>query len=181
MADRRATCWDWIYSQIWAHANMNVFASKLTGPPCYLMARTTLTDDILKEIIRLKSETGLGPMKLLARACAAPEGLDSAIINTWLNGKTRSARADHLAFVLNAYRQAAPVLAVTDEMREKLTSEMARTGCTPARLLNRIAPYPDGLTALEISRWATGRLKTAESGLWAFVMDGLAALPDKPA
>lgn len=145
------------------------------------MACVTLTHDIRNELIRLKSETGLGPMKLLARASDVPDGLDSAIINTWLNGKTRSARADHLAFVLNAYRQAAPVLAVTDEMRGKLNSEMARTGCTPARLLNRLAPHPDGLTALVISRWATGRLKTAESGLWAFVMDGLAGLPDKPA
>ncbi|MBR9826673.1 MAG: hypothetical protein GYB36_12880 [Alphaproteobacteria bacterium] len=142
------------------------------------MARVTLTDDIIGELERLKRETGLGPMKLLARSDNVPQGLNSAIINTWLNRKTESARADHLEFVLAAYRAVPPVIPITDELRAQLNEELARTGHTPTSLLNALRPYPKALNAALVSRWSTGRTVSAKGELWRFVMDGLKALPN---
>lgn len=142
------------------------------------MARVPITDDVIEELYRLKCETGLGPMKLLARAQNVPEGLNSAVINTWFNRKTTSAREVHLAFVLKAYREIVPIISITPEKCAALNAELTRTGYAPTALLNSLRPYPEGLSAALVSRWSTGRTVSARGDLWRFVMDGLEAIPD---
>ncbi|OLF71413.1 hypothetical protein AWH62_12770 [Maricaulis sp. W15] len=145
------------------------------------MARVPITDDIHAELLRLKEQSGMGMMKLLARSGPVPEGLDSAIINTWLNRKTLTARADHLDFVLNALRAVDPIIQITPDMRAALDAELARTGYEPTSLLNRIGPHPVKVTPALISRWRKGQTLSARKSLWDFVIEGLASISDKSA
>ncbi len=142
------------------------------------MARIKLTDEVRSELLRLKAESGMGMMKLLARSGPVPEGLDSAIINSWLAGKTRSARKDHLDFVLGALRSIDPIIQITPEMRAALDAELSRTGYEPTPLLNRIGPCPAKLSPALVSRWRKGQTLSARKSLWTFVLDGLNGLPD---
>lgn len=143
------------------------------------MTYVELNDEILEKLVHLKAETGLGAMKVLSRANdELPEGLNSALINTWLNGKTQRAREDHLEFVLKAYREAIPIIPITDELRTKLNAELERTGYAPTALLNRLLPHPNGLSAALVSRWSSGQTASARGDLWEFIMDGLSAIPD---
>ena len=141
------------------------------------MAYVTLTEEILHELERLKRETGIGPMKLLARSQGAPTTLNSAVINSWFNGQTASARERDLAFVLEAYAQIVPIIPITCEMRDDLNAEFVRTGCSPKSLLNRLPMPPKALSAALISRWRTGRTVSARKDLWDFVMKGLRGVP----
>ena len=120
----------------------------------------------------------MGTMKLLARSGPAPDGLDSAIINTWLNRKTKSARKDHLDYVLNALREIDPIIKITPEMRAALEAEFSRTGYAPGSLLNRLSPCPSKLSAEMISRWRSGRTLSARKSLWDAVIGGLRGIPD---
>ena len=142
------------------------------------MAYVQLTDETLKTLERLKRETGIGPMKLLARSQAVPEGLNSAVINTWFNRKTAKARAAHLQFVLEAYSQIVPIIPITSEMRGNLQAGLARSGYSAKALINRIEDCPKGLSAALISRWSTGRTISARRDLWHCVMDALGTTPD---
>ena len=142
------------------------------------MARVPITDDIHAELLRLKKQSGMGMMKLLARSGPVPEGLDSAIINTWLNRKTTTARRDHLDYVLTALRGVDPVIQITPGMRDALEAELSRTGYQPRALLNRIRPHPAKLSAAMISRWRSGRTVSARKSLWDAVISGLSAIPD---
>ncbi len=120
----------------------------------------------------------MGTMKLLARSGPAPDGLDSAIINTWLNRKTKSARKDHLEYVLSALHEIDPMIQITTEMRAELDAEFRRTGYEPSSLLNRLPPAPEKLTASLISRWRTGQTLSARKSCWDTVIDGLRDIPD---
>ena len=120
----------------------------------------------------------MGMMKLLVRSGPTPDGLDSAIINTWLNRKTRTARKDHLDYVLAALRDTDPIIKITVEMRAELNAEFERTGYEPTSLLNRLRPHPEKLSAALISRWRTGQTLSARQDLWDFVLSGLKAIPD---
>ncbi|WP_138511613.1 hypothetical protein [Maricaulis alexandrii] len=142
------------------------------------MARVPITDDIHAELLRLKEQSGMGMMKLLARSGPVPEGLDSAIINTWLNRKTKTARRDHLDYVLTALRGVDPVIQITPDMRDALEAELIRTGYEPGALINRIRPHPEKLSAAMISRWRSGRTVSARKSLWDAVISGLSAIPD---
>ena len=120
----------------------------------------------------------MGTMKLLARSGQVPDGLDSAIINSWLNRKTTSARQDHLDYVLGALRSVDPVIEVTPEMRASLDAEFLRTGYEPSSLLNRLSPYPAKLNAALISRWRNGKTLSTRKTLWEFVVSGLKGISD---
>lgn len=143
------------------------------------MARVPITDDIHAELLRLKEQSGMGMMKLLARSGPVPEGLDSAIINTWLNRKTGTARKDHLDFVLAALRDTDPIIQITAQMRAELNAEFERTGYEPTSLLSRLRPHPGKLSATLISRWRRGQTLSARQDLWDFVIEGLASISDK--
>jgi hypothetical protein len=137
------------------------------------MAYVELTDEMLDELKRLKRETGIGPMKLLARSQGVPENLNSAVINTWFNRKTVRAREAHIQFVLNAYSKIVPIIPITPEMRDELNAGFTHTGYSPKSLLNCLDVRPKGLSAALISRWSTGRTASARSDLWQCVIDVL--------
>jgi hypothetical protein len=51
-----------------------------------------------------RTRTGIGPVRLFGRMKVRPDGLNDSMIRAWLAGQTKSARPEHVAFVLEAWR-----------------------------------------------------------------------------
>lgn len=68
------------------------------------MARADIPPDDLAELRRHRERTGVGGAVLLRHAEGKPDGLTSSMISGWVTGAIRSARPDHLAYVLAHYR-----------------------------------------------------------------------------
>ena len=64
-------------------------------------AREHLTEEALSQLRALFAQTGIGPRPLLQGAPDLPEGLTERIVYAWLYRNTKTARKDHLDYVLS--------------------------------------------------------------------------------
>ncbi|ODS22485.1 hypothetical protein AB835_13960 [Candidatus Endobugula sertula] len=83
-------------------------------------ASELVTKEIIEELNDLRLRTGIGASALLrGQRSHMPSGLGSCTITRWLNGKTKTARKDHIDFVLTLWRS-------------KLDNDHKRIELTPA-------------------------------------------------
>lgn len=141
--------------------------------------RTHIDEMTFQKLKQLRNDTGVGPNRLLAGRKDIPAGLRSDIIRTWLNGAAKSARADHLEYVLALWEGADPCIPLSEDMRADLKREMERTGYKGKSLLNALAPVPEGLRPLDLNLWITGRVDKVRRSHLDFIREGLRSLPDR--
>lgn len=68
--------------------------------------RITITREMLAHMLKERERTGLGPMALLrGTQNERPQGLTTNLMDSWLVGNTKSARKDHLDFVLRRWKE----------------------------------------------------------------------------
>ncbi len=67
---------------------------------------------------------------------------------------------------------------ITKAIRQKLRSEIKRTGTTAIMLLQGADDLPAGLTVAHVNRWISGIVKAASQSHVDYVMDRWAILPD---
>ena len=132
-----------------------------------------------QRLLGLREQTGIGPMRLLKGRADVPAGLDSAIIQSWLAGKTTSARDGHYDYVLALWERASPRKRLTDDDRAALRSEIERTGVHAKGILAQMPPGKAGIKPIMISRWLSGELQTAEADQWKALLSAYQALPDR--
>jgi hypothetical protein len=134
-----------------------------------------ITPALLRTLKSERSRTGIGPKALISRMPRLPDGLTSAIIATWFRRAARGARADHIAFVLDAYKalpdaENAPRVTITSELRRELIALRDRTGVGPQALLRARRDKPPGLGADLILLWISGAVKSAREDHFAYVL-----------
>ena len=142
------------------------------------MGRVKITSKERTELDDLREKTGVGPMRLLKGRRDIPDGLDSAIIQTWLNGKTTSAPQGHLEYVRNLWRTHPRRIPLTPDMQTALIAEYERTGVGYKNIRLHIPDRPKKLSGVTISRWANGRVAKIDETMWRAVMAAYASLPD---
>ena len=68
--------------------------------------RTPITSEMLAHMLKEKERTGIGPMALLhGTKKDRPQGLTTSLMDSWLAGRTKSARKDHLDFVFRRWEE----------------------------------------------------------------------------
>ncbi|MBK9562689.1 MAG: hypothetical protein IPO54_06125 [Micavibrio sp.] len=68
--------------------------------------RISITSEMLAHMLQEKERTGIGPMALLhGTKKDRPQGLTTSLMDSWLAGKTKSARKDHLDYVFERWRK----------------------------------------------------------------------------
>jgi hypothetical protein len=143
--------------------------------------RTEITDEIRERLLAEKARTGAGIQRLFRGTnFGRPDGLtSSAIVYSWLNGKTKTAEKAHLDWVFAAYKSygtptAAAVtskIAIDDDMKSALLAEQARTKLGAVAIMRHVPkPLPKGLSHQKIHSWMTGAAKTAKKEHWDLVM-----------
>lgn len=60
----------------------------------------------IKALRAERDRTGMSPPALLRRHADKPAYLTAAMISNWMSGQTKTAHPEHMAFVIEAYRQA---------------------------------------------------------------------------
>ncbi|APG63116.1 hypothetical protein LPB140_10340 [Sphingorhabdus lutea] len=143
--------------------------------------RIEITDDMRAKLISEKERTGLGGIAILRdQRGNCPNGLTSDMIDGWRTGKRKSAKSEHLEWVIERYENYQPdpqILELTKEMRTFLKAERKRTGTTPAKLLeNCDCEIPEGFHAHSVVNWMQGLTKTVNRTLWDFVLSEYAKL-----
>ncbi|PHR21617.1 MAG: hypothetical protein COA41_00455 [Sphingopyxis sp.] len=141
--------------------------------------RIEITDEIRAHLKAEHERTGAGIQRLFRGTNdLRPDGLtSSSIVHNWLSGSNKTARQDHLDWVIDAYKNfgtpkaQSSRLIITDELREQLVAESQRTGLGAVSLMRhaRISA-PASLNPTKIHTWLAGTTKTANREEWDFVM-----------
>tara|TARA_R110002110_G_scaffold67928_8_gene184408 strand:- start:2122 stop:2589 length:468 start_codon:yes stop_codon:yes gene_type:complete len=141
--------------------------------------RIEITEEIRAHLKAEQERTGAGIQRLFRGTNdVRPEGLkSSSIVHNWLNGTHKSARKDHVDWVVAAYRNfgtpkaQSSRITITDELRDQLVAEFERTGLGAVKLMRHARDSaPSSLNPIKIQCWMDGRTKTANFKEWNFVM-----------
>lgn len=65
--------------------------------------RIEITPEIRATLCRHRDRTGIGSHAITTIRDDCPEGLSSGIIQYWLDGKTKTARRDHLEYIIGLW------------------------------------------------------------------------------
>ena len=99
--------------------------------------RVVITDEIRAHLRAQKARTGLGTTRFLRGAIGVPAALNPQMIESWIRGDAKTARPDHLRFVLVEWnlQPTVEIVEITPAVRSTLHKEKDRTGCGVIRLL----------------------------------------------
>ena len=169
--------------------------------------RAKLTKTIIETLATERERTGITYAQLLKQSEGAPDDLTERHIYIWLS-KSKTARADHLQFVLEAYaalptvkdaasldaleiprphrserlvptkRPLGPFIEITIEMRTAMKSEMVRSGIRQTTIMSMIPPEFSQISLQMIRGWISGRTAKVRPAYWECVMKVLRELPD---
>ena len=168
------------------------------------LPRTKLTKTIIETLASERERTGVTYAQLLKRSESAPHDLSERHIYIWLS-KSKTARADHLQFVLDSYkalptltvadpsvrspkprpRQApvkralSPFVEITGDMRAAIQSELTRSGIRQTSLKAAMSPEFDQISLQMLRGWINGSITKARREYWAYVMELLRKFPDQ--
>ena len=166
--------------------------------------RTKLTTTIIDTLASERVRTGVTYAQLLKQSQRAPHDLSERHIYIWLS-KSKTARADHLQFVLDAYkalptlrvadpfvrppkpstsqapskRALSPFVEITDDMRVAMQSELTRSSIRQTSLKAAISPDFDQISLQMLRGWINGSITKARREYWDYVMELLRKFPDR--
>lgn len=79
----------------------------------------------------------------------------------WMSGRVRTAKPEHLSYVLGEWPRIAPRITLTPEISAALKSEFKRTGVSYPFVQKSLQADVPKLSTTNLSRWARGQSKTA--------------------
>lgn len=99
--------------------------------------KTALTAEIIAKLKAERERTSTGPKALLKPYKELPKGLNHPMVTHWLGGRIKTARENHLKFVLNAWEKLPDVetIELTDELLEELRALQKASGVTPEMMV----------------------------------------------
>lgn len=145
-----------------------------------------LTDDRLDLLTAEMERTGVKPVSLLARAIDPP--VNAAMVYSWLNKTTRTARVSDFGYVLSLWLSlpdlgeipavghgAAVRIPLTHEIVAELLALQEKSGLGPSSLFKWAAtqkiPIPRGVSAQALRACIKSDAKTINSQLYAFALE----------
>lgn len=128
----------------------------------------TITDEIIETLLHHQHRTGVGPQKLLrGKRDVAPAGLSSSMVYNWVRRGSKTARKDHLEFILNQwkalpdnpyqnkryknYREGLEPINPKDLEKLQLIRDM--TGILPSKIFTYGKKPPSVLNANIVNQW----------------------------
>ncbi len=127
-----------------------------------------------QQLQEYRQQSGIGPISLLKQT-NGPLGLTSGMIQSWLGGAVKTAKREHLQFVLDRWSQltrtekTAKRVAVTDDVWKQLLAYREQ-GWLPGQILKDATDVPPGLKATIISSWFSRNPKLVRQDYLEFVL-----------
>jgi len=140
--------------------------------------RIELTPALQNEMRRLRSESGIGAMKLLKGCEDIPKGLNSAVIGNWLQGSVSSIKKSHLDYVVKLWSESQKSIPVTGEMTRHLNDEFKRTGISHVGLLRMLNLPNSKLSTHTFTTMRKGKRRAILETEWDAIVKLLATIPD---
>lgn len=147
--------------------------------------KVTITEDIRRELLRLREQTGVSPSALLdGHGDSVPGGLTAEMVKRWASGRTKTADCELMDWVLARWREIDNKnerrVPIRHEDRQAMKHEKERTGVSVHALLKQREDLPDGLTAAVVAGWLAGDTKTARQDHLDYILALWRSLPDAP-
>ncbi len=157
--------------------------------------RVPITQDIINILIAHRNRTNIAPRALFrGKRQSKPEGLQSNHIYNWIDGGTKTARKDHLDYVLNEWAKLPDAkqkrrrsgktytesyVAITKSDLEELR-KFRDLAFTPSMILKGNSAAPEGLTAGIIISWLAGATTKVQPHYLDFVLKAYQELEKHP-
>jgi len=125
-----------------------------------------------KDLADWQARTGIGPFRLLSGRNDVPPGLSANMVRRWTKGTARKTYSGYYDYVRATYEAAIPLKRLSLEDRNRLYAQKEHAGSWD-KLLARLRPHADDLTADLLASWAVGNAATARQDLWDFVSERL--------
>ncbi|HBR68776.1 MAG TPA: hypothetical protein DEA55_05305 [Rhodospirillaceae bacterium] len=126
-----------------------------------------------------REKTGVASVALLKNQRDCPENLTPRHIQSWLEGRLRTAPQEHLAYVLKKW-EALPVLEfgiITEDILDVIKGHWNRTRVGPNTLLKDAADKPEGLRPHIIAAWLNARSRSYRKDHLKYVLERWSAMP----
>lgn len=136
-----------------------------------------ISDELQQYLQDLRSSSGAGASAMLRGANDRPKGLDAAMVNRWLSGKTRTARSDYWNYVLKRWSEMPKWMKITPEIRRAIQLEHERTGIGAIALLNIAGSLNGAIKPSAIDHWLAGVRDKAPEEHVHFVLNAWRMLP----
>lgn len=124
-------------------------------------SKITLTEDMISRLRAERYRTSVGPKALLKQYTELPKGLNHPMITHWLGGRIKTAREDHLEFVLDAWSCLSDIetIELTDELLAELQALQKASGVTPEMIVRWGDAGAIGLSVSNIKHYLSGNAK----------------------
>lgn len=135
--------------------------------------RKRVTDNLLRQLHKLKAEANIGSVALLKKVSGTPDGLNAKTIDNLLSGKISTIRLDYLNFILSAYKSLTKqeYIIISEEQRQLLCFYQEKSGLKPQALLKGAGTeIPVGLNSTIIKKWLKEPGITARKDHFKFVL-----------
>jgi hypothetical protein len=113
--------------------------------------RLPIPQDILDKICTERGRTGLTTALFNGRT-DAPQGFSNTMLSNWLAGTAKTARPDHLEYVLQCYAGAETSLPISDDMIDLLKAARAHLGGGWMEVAAALRDTPKPIDAPMLSR-----------------------------
>lgn len=120
-------------------------------------------DQSLIELLRSERDrTSVGPQALLKPYKNAPKGLNHAMITHWLGGRIKTAKREHMDFVLTAWSKLGTVetVQVTEALLSELRNAQRRSGINAEMMMRWNDAGAIDLSVSKIKHYLSGKAKT---------------------
>lgn len=129
-----------------------------------------ITDEMIQDILFHKKRTGVGPQKLLrGKRGSVPVGLSSSTVYNWIRKVSKSAKREHLDYVLGLWKTLPDNPNPTGRYRNyrdelepispphlrRLKKIQTYTGILPGRIFKHSDQVPKYLNANIVGQWLT--------------------------
>jgi hypothetical protein len=124
--------------------------------------KVTLTEDMISRLRAERYRTSVGPKALLKPYTELPKGLNHPMITHWLGGRIKTAREDHLEFVLDAWSCLSDIetIELTDELLAELQALQKASGISPEMMVRWGDAGTIGLSVSNIKNYLSGNAKS---------------------
>jgi len=129
-------------------------------------SKTELTNTIIAELNAERDRTSVGPQALLKPfGDNKPKGLNHAMVTHWLGGRIKTAKSEHVEFVIAAWAELETnrSIEMTEQLLAELRAMQAAAGINAEMMVRWSEAGSVGLSVSKIKHYMSGKAKTVQA------------------
>lgn len=133
--------------------------------------KVEITSELIAKMQCERTRTSIGPQALLKPYSEKPKGLNHGMVTHWLGGRVKTAKLEHLDFVLKAWERLKTIetVQVTGTLLDELREAQRRSGINAEMMMRWSDAGEMDLSVSKIKHCLSGKAKTMRADHVAFM------------